>query len=236
MIDIIVFCLPHAGGSKNSYAKLVADCTNNSISFFPIEYKGHASRYNEGLYNNIQEAIEDIIHIITLTNINNNEYLILGNSMGSILALCVCINMEKRNLQLPKCLLLSSSEPPQNIEYFKYNKKELISDISKLGFIPNDILLNKELYEIYSELIYRDLLLDMEGNTQCIGKKVSIPIVALYGNEDTSINPNHMVEWKNYTTNTFILKKCLGNHLFLINGCDDISDFIYKTLKERKII
>lgn len=232
---MIIFCLPHAGGSKSSFANLSNDETNKNIKFFPIEYKGHASRYNEGLYSNLEEAINDITNIITLNNIND-DYIILGNSMGAILAFCVCINMKRLNLKLPKCLLLFSSEPPKNIMYCKNNKEELISNINQLGFIPKTILFNKELYEIYSELIYEDLLLDIEGNKKSINQKVSIPIVAIYGKEDLSINENLISGWKNYTTNKFILKKCSGDHFFLINSHEIKSDFIYKILKEGTIL
>lgn len=55
-----LFCIPYAGGSEVIYYKWKR-YLNSSIYLEPIELKGRGKRFNEDFYENLEEAVEDIL-------------------------------------------------------------------------------------------------------------------------------------------------------------------------------
>lgn len=63
MSRVTLFCLPHAGGSATIYNKW-QKYLDNSIALYRVELSGRGKRFNQNLYNSMEEAIEDIYYQI----------------------------------------------------------------------------------------------------------------------------------------------------------------------------
>lgn len=79
-----VIVLPHAGGMASAYSFLKKH-EDGFIEFELVELAGHGSRTNEPLNETVEQAAEDIYYEIQ-DIIEDNDYVILGHSMGSWLA------------------------------------------------------------------------------------------------------------------------------------------------------
>lgn len=227
-----IFCLPYAGASKNIYYDWMKIYSNKKFEFVPIEYKGHGSRYNEGFYNNLDDVLQDLMNSI-FANIKNEtcEYIILGHSLGSLLAFHLCLKIENSNKQFPKCIIVSSSEPPRKLKQIDVNKNTIIEKVYKMGHIPESVYNNKEVYKIYSEIIYRDVLLDYDCHTLYNLEKIKVPIIGFYGKNDNSINIHEVNKWNKYTTNKCFIEEYNGDHFFVFEEIFNIIHCIEKALK-----
>lgn len=218
-----IFCLPYAGASKNIYYDWVKIKSNKEFEFIPIEYKGHGSRYNEGFYSSFDDILQDLMNLICVnTKDENCKYIILGHSLGALLTFHLCLNIENSNKTPPICIVLSSSEPPRKLKNMDTNKNTILEKIYKMGHIPEAIYNNKEVYKIYSEIIYKDVLIDYDCNMQYNSKKVMVPIIGLYGQNDNSINPKIFKNWRNCTFSKCLIERCKGDHFFIFEKDFDI--------------
>ena len=71
---MILFCIPYAGGSGSVYYRW-RNFLDPSITLYPVELKGRGKRINNGFYENLKEAVDDIFNSIR-DKINENDYAI----------------------------------------------------------------------------------------------------------------------------------------------------------------
>ena len=168
------------------------------------------------------EAIYDYVNQILQLR-NHQPYIVYGHSMGATLALSVVNQMEKRE-DPPEVLVVSGNAGPRadNIPRKKnlsLPKKHLLSDeelkrvLKEFGGIPEEILINEELFNYFSPIIRADFQILEDG--LCLESNIVLntPIRAFMGSaEDNSFRINN---WKNYTCSSFTSQILSGNHFFI---------------------
>lgn len=228
---MILFCLTYAGGSEVIYYKW-RRYLDASIQLNPVELKGRSKRYGEGLYETLDEAVEDIFRNIK-DKIIYNDYAIYGHSMGSLLAYELYYKIKEQNVKIPKHIFFSGYKAPSIIK-----KGEVISTLSdydfmkkimELGGTPGELMNNDELLQLFIPILRNDFRIvenyiykEREDNIWC---DVSI----LNGKED-SIKLEEIIAWENHVGKGIKIYNFEGNHFFINNNVENITNVINKTL------
>ncbi|EJV87808.1 thioesterase II family protein [Bacillus cereus] len=232
---MILFCLPYAGGSKSIYRNWKKHL-KDSITLFPIELKGHGTRYAESFYENIEEAIEDVYTLIK-DKIDMENYAILGHSMGSLLAYELYYKIDQMNKKKPKHIFFLGHGAPNIKKQYEISHllpdDKFIEKIMALGGTPEEVINNQELLSIFVPILKNDFkLLD---SYKYIDKKqkINCDISIMYGDNDTIALPE-IHEWSRHTNKEFNIYKFHGTHFFINEHVESITNIINTKLLSTK--
>lgn len=211
-----MFCFPFAGGSSTIYfpwKKLM-----NDITIECMEYKGHGMRIAEDFYGSVQEAAEDSAKIIGSKL--DGDFVLFGYSFGCRVALETAYVLKRMGYR-PKAIVLAGQRPPHLLWKDKKltngTKQEAIDHIIELGHVPQEVVECEELMELYTDIIYSDLVLNEEAvhNTY---EPLDIPMFIYAGTEDDEAPEDDMKEYSKYTTNRCEVKVMEGKHFFAFDN------------------
>lgn len=225
MGNIKVFCLPYAGGNSSIYYSWKKK-VKKGIEIIPIEYKGHGSSIMEGLYSTIDEAVNDVLAKI-LEKVNDTEfdYMIYGHSMGAILTFETAYRLCTEQLKKPLQIILAGVRPPHLIKKDKkishLSKDEFMYEVYCMGEMSKEIFEDKELYDIYYEVLSSDFRLVEHYGSIKNKKTVDISTIVLTGQNDDEAPEKCMIEWKEYVNADFQFYTLPGNHFFAFNQEED---------------
>ena len=224
--------LHHAGGDKYAYRNMQQSLLPE-IESIAYELPGRSDRITESFVNNLAAAVDDIYN--QLTKELPQEYFIVGNSMGSIIAFLLTHKLIQENKTLPKHLFLASRLSPD-----AYKKEPNIIGISSDDFwkvvqqydgVPGQLLQHKELKEFYEPILRSDFELLQQFNESFESiESIDIPASVLFGDKDVrNVSEEKMQGWRNFFTNEIEIKSFEGGHFFMYEN-KEVVDYIKKKL------
>ena len=230
---IKLFCLPYAGGSSNIYSSW-GKCLNHSIEIHPIELAGRGKRYVDCLYDNIEQAIDDVYKTVE-GNIDDSsfDYAIFGHSLGGLIAYELIHRIKLEAKRQPIHVFFSGARAP-HFNKEKDKTYDLPDDkfkqrVLELGGTPREVLENDELLDVFLPILRADFKIN--ETYEYVGRqdKIDCDITVLSGKKD-DMKLNEIVEWRKHTSgkcNIFILE---GDHFFINTHSDDVIKIINNTL------
>lgn len=221
---MLLFCIPHAGGSTLSYIKW-KKYLNKSITFVPLDLPGHITRQEKPLCQNFYSALEDLYQLLHETISGTQEaYSIFGHSLGAVFAYELYHKLEENGDRMPSGLFFSGRWPPY------INKKEDQSYKSleefKSGFIKTNNLgklsvTNQEFGEYFYEVIYMDLKLLDTYKASPVPYIITSDMTVLWGSKDKSMSYREVSDWSNAAEGSIHFKMIEGDHLFPVDNVSE---------------
>ncbi|WP_342562488.1 thioesterase domain-containing protein [Paenibacillus sp. FSL R7-0345] len=230
MSRVTLFCLPHAGGSATIYNKW-QKYLDNSIALYRVELSGRGKRFNQNLYNSMEEAIEDIYYQIKPLLIS--PFSFFGHSMGSLLAYELCCKIKQQDGLDPVQLFVAGGKAPQCRG--SERKLHLLPDdqfkreLKKLGGTPEEILGNNELYNFFSPVLKADYKIIEEYEYPLRNNRLNCGITVLNGTED-NIKAEELMAWNQLTNGKCNIIYFKGGHFFINNHLNSIVQLISETI------
>ncbi len=217
--QLILF--PPAGARSHIFDTWVA-ALKDKFEILIIEYPrknvdGSLSEIDcETLLRNIEAELESVI---------NRPNIVLGHSLGAMLAYCTVLKIEQncKIVEKPNELIILGEPSPHNVqkkcESFSYlNSYEKLNDlIIKNNLLPKNALSNKAFMEYAVPLFKQDL----EYYKSCNLKKsdvISCSIHGYFGDKDYTVSPSDIEKWASATTNTFVYTVLNSDHNLIQNG------------------
>ncbi|TNP12921.1 thioesterase [Bacillus tropicus] len=231
MKKIKLFCFPFAGGSSTFYTEW-KKASDEFIDVTPLEYKGRGKRVKEKFYSNFEEGIIDLFNEIEPL-ISKENYAFFGHSMGSLVAYELTHLISQHGYNPPCHIFVSGRNSPEHKNPFVSNltnlsDNEFVEYISKLGGIPTELLLNKELLSYFLPIIRSDIN-NLNNYSFKSRDKLSTNLSVFYGLEDPLTVINN--DWANYTNNNCDTHIFQGNHFFIKDNVLEVMGLINQTLK-----
>lgn len=228
-----LFLLHFAGGSRYGF-DFLKNYISHDFEFIPLELPGRGRRFTEPLLQTKADVINDYLSQIRSQR-NHLPYLLYGHSMGAMLGLSVVKGMELVN-DPPLTLVVSGNAGP-GLRHFKpengeeepkkrflMNDDDFKQELRKLGGIPEEILQNNELYNLFSPIIRADFAISEKFNTHEQGISINTPVYALMGDqEDTA---DSITNWKTFTKAGFRYKVLPGDHFFIHDHPQELANII----------
>ncbi|WP_120197114.1 thioesterase II family protein [Lacrimispora algidixylanolytica] len=228
-----LFCIPYAGGSETifySWRKYLG----HSIELVPIQLKGRGRRFSESLYKSVEEAVDDIFVNIK-DKIVDDDFCIYGHSMGSLLAYELYYKLSDGDFKLPKHIFFSGHKAPSkmlhNRTILELSDNDFINYITKFGGMSEEILDYQELLQIFLPVIKNDIRILDNYNYEEKLARINCDVSIFYGKKD-DISMEDILAWKNHVCKSIELYSFEGNHFFINDNIEYITNII-STILER---
>lgn len=234
MDKIKLFCIPYSGASATVY-NIWKKYLSDNIELYPIELSAHGKRINEPLYENILQAIKDVVIRILKQLKKGEPYAILGHSMGALLAYEVYYKMTELGVHQPCHMFFSGRKAPQDQKeqtaFYKAPDDEFLKMVYIYGGTTPTIMQNDELRNLFLPILRSDFKITESYVWKERKAKIQCPITVTNGKSDTSVAHADMNHWKECTENVCSIYECYGDHFFLIQNPEKMTSIINKQLE-----
>lgn len=226
---MIIYTVPYAGGNTSMYYELKKSLAERKISLINLELAGHGSRYCESLMDNISDIAKDIYNQLIMKNLEEN-FSLLGYSMGSIIIYEVYFMLKKNNYPLPCYMFLCACVTPEIMGSHKQKKvtdSEIVELLVSFDGTPKEVITNQEMLNYIMPIVKADF--SAIFNYVHL-KKTMIEakgIIVYSDNEISSIQ-----EWNNYFEKECLYYYMEGGHFFIHNKSAELAQIIWQNLKE----
>lgn len=228
MNKIILYCLPYAGGSSVIYSKW-RQYLNPNIELRPIELSGRGKRFSESLYEDIQDAVEDVFNKIK-DEIQENQFMLFGHSMGGLITYELAQYIRKSNLRNPLHAFVSGRGAPNLIRpnekmYSKMDSEKFRKEVLNLGGTPPEFFNHPELLDLFLPILKNDFRIVETYKCDDQVDPLNIDMTVLLGKDDElTIDKNET--WKEYTTQKCNIIDIDGGHFFINEQTIKITEII----------
>ena len=225
--------LHHAGGDKYAYRNM-QQLLFPEIESIAFELPGRSDRFSEKFVSTLNEAVDDIYN--QLIKELPEEYFIVGNSMGAIIAFLLTHKLQQGNKTLPKYLFLASRLSPDAYKH-EPNIIGISSDdfwkvVQQYDGVPSQLLAHNELKEFYEPILRADfeLLQHFNESFESIDT-ISVPATILFGDKDVrNVSLEKMQGWRKFLSSGFEIKSFGGGHFFMYENEEVIKYIKSKTM------
>jgi len=187
------------------------------IEVCPILLPGREVRLSEPSLTDSVELIDQIAS--ALGNHLDKPYAIFGHSMGALLALELAQTLRSRGLREPSFLFVSgrnaSHLPLEQRFLHQLPDDQFLAELdTRYGGLPQEILTNPELLELYLPILRADLKL-LETHTHRERSPLDCPIAAFAGTDDRNVSAAGLAAWAEHTSASFETRRFEGGHFYL---------------------
>lgn len=228
MNKIILYCLPYAGGSSVIYSRW-KQYLNPNIELRPIEFSGRGKRFSESLYEDIQDAVEDVFNKIK-EDIKENEFMLFGHSMGGLITYELAHYIRKSNIRNPLHVFVSGRSAPNSIRpnekmYSQMDSDKFKKEVLNLGGTPPEFFNHPELLDLFLPILKNDFRIVETYKCDNQDKPLNIDLTVLLGKED-DLTKGNSETWKEYTTQKCNIIHVNGGHFFINDETIKITEII----------
>ncbi|WP_106767876.1 thioesterase II family protein [Paenibacillus faecalis] len=229
-----LICIPYAGGSETCYTPLKKYMDHN-MNMHTVELAGRGIRAKDPFYKDIPAAVEDILENI-MPYIRNEKYVLLGHSMGSILACELVYKLMDLNSPLPVMMIVSGRNPLGSIDHSKKIHDapihEFTEEILKIGGTNQDVFKIEELSSYFVPIMRADYRIVENYNYTEKGKKLPCKMAVFYGDDDENTDENELEQWAEYTEKSCTWRRFPGGHFFINESAEEVVKAIKEMLEE----
>ncbi|MEM7313525.1 MAG: alpha/beta fold hydrolase [Planctomycetota bacterium] len=225
-----LYCFPHAGGGSSIYHRWERILPER-VLVSPIKLPGREARFKESPIDNVDEMLlcleEQVLPVVT------PPLVIFGHSMGGLIAYEWTCSLIDAGIQ-PSLLVVSASRSPDG--YQGEGRLHKLPDDEMIASLQRDFGRGRpfsddetEMMKMLADTIRADLKL-LETHRWSERAPIDVPIVAMYGTEDSEIPKSRMEGWKARTTAAFELHAIEGHHFYLPEREDEVTKIIMDSL------
>ncbi|QDX92820.1 thioesterase [Brevibacillus laterosporus] len=226
-----LFCIPYAGGSASVYSSWKKAFLPN-IELIPIELSGKGSRFNQPLYENIEQAVTDILSIID-SKLDSSPYALFGHSMGALLVFELLHALKEKKAPMPITSFLSGKNPPHITPTTKRHVLEGLTfweEVKTMGGTPSELMQSPELMELFTPILRRDFKLVETYVPNPNREVITSPVTVLFGTKDQTASIDRIKEWDRYTSKDISFCEFDGGHFFIQEHEQAVIKLVNQTL------
>jgi medium-chain acyl-[acyl-carrier-protein] hydrolase len=210
-----LFAFHHAGGGASLFRQW-HKILPPTIEIYAVQLPGRETRFTEPKLTYFQTAIEAIVNAIRPSL--DHPFVFFGHSLGAMLAFETARQLQRLGAPVPLHLFLSGCSAPQvhdpKEENSKLSDADFIQSVNKFGGMPEEILQNAELMELFLPTLRADFSL-LETYQYREEPALDCPITALGGLNDLEAPQVKLTAWNIHTTRAFRVGMFPGDHFYL---------------------
>jgi medium-chain acyl-[acyl-carrier-protein] hydrolase len=216
--SITVLCFPCAGGNASLFRAWMGRFPSD-MRVLSIQFPGRETRICESPISDVRVLADAIAKLLIASN--QEPYVLLGFSMGGIVAFEVARRVRRMSGKSPKLFVATACPPPQlawrQRKLLNLSKVELISELKTMGGTPPEVFENRELLDACVELLRNDLEA-LEKYCYEEENPLDCPILAIGGLNDEHISPEDLRGWSAQTSGEFACRMIKGGHFSLFDS------------------
>ncbi|WP_052069717.1 thioesterase II family protein [Streptacidiphilus albus] len=212
---IRLFCFPFAGGGASAYAGWQRRLGDRA-QVLPVQLPGREGRSAEPRFTDLNALIADLDRELGADL--EFPHILLGHSMGALIAFSLAQHRAGLGRRLPETLVLSAYRaphlPPPRMAPPNATDLELVESLVGLGGIPQILLDHPEWLSALLP-VARDDLLMCSGPGPARQEPLPLPLQVYAGAADVLVSPEEVAEWARYSRGGFSMRTMPGGHFFL---------------------
>lgn len=237
-----LFCFPFAGGGALAYRAWLTQFPSD-IDVVPVALPGREQRFGE-------PAIDDIATMIKalsagLQPLMDRPFAFFGYSMGALIAHHLACHLQQKGVATPGHLFVAARRGPngpngpdgangpggavQHSSLHHLSSDAFWQGIASYGATPDEILENADYRALFEPSLRADFKLSETAISAGL-PRLSCPITAFGGADDTNPLPDELAGWADATTGRFTSYILPGGHFFLRNAGDDMIEIVREAL------
>jgi surfactin synthase thioesterase subunit len=207
-----LYCFPHSGGSTGEYLRWAGALPG--VHVLGVNLPGRAARIAEPPLTSVPALVSALLDAAVF----ETPCVFFGHSFGALLAYEVARELAVRGRESPGRVVLSAYPPPHQPQ-----EREPMSDLpdealfaaidERYGGLPGELRSDPELMALVVPA-YRADLAALETYRHRPGPPLDIPLDVFAGERDDVAPPEHLAEWRQYTTAAFRLHRFPGGHFY----------------------
>lgn len=233
-----IFVIHHAGGSSLSYINLKKSLDKKGIDCILMDLPGHGKQLQKDLLFQFDTAVGFLAREIKNSIADEEEFSLLGISLGGVLAYHVERRLELAYGKMAKCIfLMGCIAPDSNPNPFKINpnekdRKKFIQQVSNIGGIPEELMESPDLLDVFYPVLRADFKL-LDSYVQCEPveeNKVKSNLIFMEGDKDRILTKDDSEKWKVYTIGKYKAYKFSGHHFFYNEHLNEVCKVVHDAL------
>lgn len=228
--DFTLLMLPFGGGNETSYQKF-EQFLDKRITMMNAEAPGKGRRIKEPVLKNMY-LIADA-YFYQFKDRIKEPYAIYGHSMGAYIGHLMIQRIQDEKLPLPKHFFVTSKIAPSR----NYNKKrsiytnnQFIQHLKDLKGMPDAILENEELLQIFLPIIRSDFDA-LDAYKYKAREPYPIDMTMICGSHE-DVPDDQLTDWKKETSGEFIFERWEGHHFWIFDHLQALCERINQTLEK----
>ncbi len=223
---VLLFCFPYAGGGSQFYTKWQNMLAPN-VQVCPVFLPGRERRIREPLRNDMMALIDELTDVIA--PYTGQPYAFFGHSMGALISYLLAAALIRKGFAAPQQLFLSArgciSAEAMRSKVSAIGFEAYLDSILGMSSLTEQVLNNQALSKLFLPIFRADVQLCADWRDDGI-EKLPISMTIFYGDDDNSINMDSLHAWQNKTSKGFDMKMLPGQHLFVLEQAQAITQVI----------
>jgi surfactin synthase thioesterase subunit len=225
-----LFGFPHGGGGPQSFREWSRQLPE-SIELYALSLPGRGSRLQEPLMTCMDDLMPQLLQ--ALPDLIDKPFVFFGHSMGAMVAFELTRQLQQRGFPLPLHVFVSAHKAPHmahgDAPMHRLPDAELVTLLRRLALVPEEALDSPELLNLILPPLKADYQLS-ETYRCSAHSRLSVPITAMGGREDTLTTENDLRHWAD-CTDSFALHLFDGDHFYTQSCQDDVLQTLDRTIE-----
>jgi medium-chain acyl-[acyl-carrier-protein] hydrolase len=210
-----LFFFPYAGGNTSGFRSWQRDFPSD-IDLCLVHLPGRGKRIGERMFSRLNLLVRTLADLIVREP--QPPYALFGHSMGALISFELARELRRRRFAAPRRLFLSGRSAPDvaspKAPIFNLPEEAFIAEVKKFNGTPKELLDNPEAMKLFLPALRADLeMLDTyEYHPE---ERLSCPITAYGGLQDTDAPAETLRGWEEHTSASCNLRLFPGDHFFI---------------------
>lgn len=208
-----VVCFPPAGGSSGSFAALRRSA-DPGVVCTSILLPGREARFTEEVPPDLHEVADQVARSLSaLLGTEQTPYLLLGHSMGGLLAYETALRLVAAGAPQPLRVVVAGTSAPSHGARETLGSADPTSLMRRLQGVPQEVFDWPELLDIATATLRADLR--MLQRYRCGGLRLDVPLTVLLGADDPVVGSPEAAAWSDFSSAETTFRTLPGGHFFL---------------------
>jgi medium-chain acyl-[acyl-carrier-protein] hydrolase len=210
----ILLCFSHAGGGPNAWRPLGREMPEDTATL-AIRLPGRETRIAEAPMLRCEDAVSAIAD--AMEYLPRTPDMLLGHSMGSLIAYETVRELERRGLALPRILAVAGMRAPdlplRRAPVYDAPAEAFVARLRLNGGTPSLVLDNPDMLRLFEPMLRADYQL-YDTYLWQPGPPLGCAVVAFAGEEDAVCSVENVAGWRRHAGGAFVMKTFPGGHFF----------------------
>lgn len=227
-----LFCFHYAGGGASTFHSWLKYLPEN-VEVIAVQLPGRENRFSETPIRDLTKLIDKIS--IEIEKYLDKPFVFFGHSMGALICVELAYFLSKNQNNMPEYLYVSGRQSPQLPRKFPpihhLPENQFIEEIKKFEGVPNEILNDSEMRELFFPTLRADLEMCEKYAFQ-EREKLKVPIKVYGGKTDSGVSVAELLAW-DYVTHSFGGATMFdGGHFYFRNSKEEFLKHFNSDLEE----